>query len=59
MAKPLGSLTVSGAPLSPATVENLKKSGVFFPTLFKKLALVKAVTSSVTSKTPCAAEPLA
>ena len=37
---PLGSLSVSLAPFSPATVENLMKVGVFFPTPSKSLALV-------------------
>ena len=38
MANPLGSLAVSGAPLSPATVENLKSKGVFFTIWFKNAA---------------------
>jgi hypothetical protein len=37
---PLGSLYVSQDPFSPATVENLAKTGVFFPIVSKTLALV-------------------
>jgi hypothetical protein len=42
---PLGSLSVSQEPFYPATVENLVKIGVFFPTASKTLALVYLVTS--------------
>jgi len=52
-------LSVSADPLSPPTVENLKKTGVLLPTVLKKLALVYLVTSLVTSKYPWAPDPLA
>jgi hypothetical protein len=50
---------VSGLPSSPATVEKRANTGVRWPTADKKLALVHPVTSSVTSKNPCAPLPLA
>lgn len=56
---PLGSLSVSAAPFSPATVEKRRKTGVFFPMESKSLALVNLETSWVTSKYPWAAAPLA
>ena len=56
---PLGSLHVSGAPLSPATVENLAKVGVTLPTESKTFALVYFETSWVTLKNPWAPAPLA
>ena len=49
---PLGSLSVSDDPFSPATVENRVKTGVFFPMDSKTLALVYLETSWVTSKYP-------
>lgn len=47
---PLGSLSVSAAPFSPATVEKRTKTGVFFPMESKSLALVNLEISWVTSK---------
>ena len=47
---PLGSLSVSDEPFSPATVEKRAKMGVFLPTEEKTQALVKRVRSCVTSK---------
>lgn len=47
---PLGSRYVSGAPFYPATVENLVKMGVTFPTDSNTFALVYFVTSWVTLK---------
>lgn len=56
---PLGSLSVSGAPFSPATTENLVKIGVIFPIDSKTFAFVYFVTSWVTLKYPWAPLPLA
>lgn len=56
---PLGSLSVSGAPFSPATVENLVKIGVIFPIVSNTFALVYFETSWVTLKNPWAAAPFA
>ncbi len=58
-ANPRPSLTLSAEPFSPATVENLVKSLVFLPTVFRKAALVKLVMSWVTSNSPYAPAPLA
>jgi len=56
---PLGSLYVSGAPFSPATTENLVKTGVIFPIDSNTFAFVYFETSWVTLKKPCAPLPLA
>ena len=58
MANPLGSLSESAEPFSPATVENLIKTGVLFPKVSKNLALQYFVTSLVTSKYPHAPAPI-
>jgi hypothetical protein len=50
---------VSALPVSPATAEKRANIGVRFPTSDRKAALVHCVTSSVTSKNPCAPLPLA
>ena len=50
---------MSALPISPATVEKRANIGVRLPTFDRKLALVHWVTSSVTSKKPCAPLPFA
>lgn len=54
MAQPWTSRAVSAEPRSSPTVETLRRTGVFFPTLFKKLAEVMSVQSLVTSNSPYA-----
>jgi hypothetical protein len=59
-AKPRGSLTESGAPFEPATVEKRAKTCVRLPTSFIIAMLVQRDTSGfVTSNLPQAPEPTA